>query len=69
MSIAESQGVLGAHPLAEGIETAGVTRALARKLQVEMPIVEAVAAVIAGELSVDDAIVQLMARPLKRELD
>ena len=69
MSIAEGQGVLGAHPLAEGIETAGVTRALARKLQVEMPIVEAVAAVIAGELSVDDAIVQLMARPLKRELD
>jgi glycerol-3-phosphate dehydrogenase (NAD(P)+) len=69
MAIGEGQGVLGPHPLAEGIETAGVARDLARRHQIEMPIVEAVAAIVAGELSVDDAIGRLMARPLRRETD
>ena len=55
------------HPLVEGIETAAVTRDLARRHHVDMPIVEAVAAVLARHVSVDEAIESLMSRPLKRE--
>jgi glycerol-3-phosphate dehydrogenase (NAD(P)+) len=55
------------HPLAEGIATAAVARDLARHHAILMPIVEAVAAVIDGDLSVDAAIEGLMSRPIKRE--
>ncbi|MBN9021175.1 MAG: NAD(P)-dependent glycerol-3-phosphate dehydrogenase [Rhizobiales bacterium] len=53
--------------LVEGIETAFVTRDLARKLHVPMPIVEAVAAVLSRKLTVDAAVEGLMARPIRRE--
>src|SRR6185295_9130650 len=52
------------HPLVEGIATAAVTRALAREHRIEMPIVEAVAAILDGSLTVDAAVAALMARPL-----
>ena len=39
----------------------------ARKLGVETPISEAVAAILAGEVGVDDAILGLLSRPLKAE--
>ena len=55
------------HPLVEGIATAAVTRALAREHRIEMPIVEAVAAILDGSLTVDAAVAALMARPLRRE--
>jgi glycerol-3-phosphate dehydrogenase (NAD(P)+) len=55
------------HPLAEGIATAPVALALARRHRVEAPIIAAVAAILAGELSIDAAIEGLMTRPLKRE--
>lgn len=55
--------------LVEGVPTAFAARDLARRLDVDMPIVEAVAAVLAGDLGVDDAIDGLLARPLKRERD
>jgi glycerol-3-phosphate dehydrogenase (NAD(P)+) len=42
-------------------------RALARKLGVETPICEAVAAILAGEVEVDAAIQGLLSRPLKPE--
>jgi len=57
------------HPLAEGIATAAVARDLARRRGILMPIVEAVAAVLEGTLTVDAAIEGLMTRPLKREAD
>ena len=57
------------HRLAEGIETASVARDLARRHAVLMPIVEAVAAVLEGNLAIDAAIEGLMTRPLKREAD
>jgi glycerol-3-phosphate dehydrogenase (NAD(P)+) len=57
----------GAHPLAEGIETAVVARDLARRHAILMPIVEAVAAILEGALGVDAAIESLMTRPFKRE--
>jgi glycerol-3-phosphate dehydrogenase (NAD(P)+) len=53
--------------LAEGAFTAPVLLDMAREKNVEMPISEAVAAVLAGELSVDDAIESLLTRPLKAE--
>jgi glycerol-3-phosphate dehydrogenase (NAD(P)+) len=66
----QSNASIGAdihHPLVEGVATAAVARDLARRHSVEMPIVEAVAAIIDGRLDVDAAIDGLMSRPLKRE--
>lgn len=57
----------GHHRLAEGVETASVARDLARRHGVETPIVDAVAAILDGDLSIDAALERLMARPLKRE--
>ena len=53
--------------LAEGVFTAPVLLEMARKKNVEMPISGAVAAVIAGKISVDEAIESLLTRPLKSE--
>ena len=53
--------------LAEGAFTAPVLLEMARAKNVEMPISEAVAAVLAGEMMVDAAIESLLTRPLKAE--
>ncbi|MCB1501260.1 MAG: glycerol-3-phosphate dehydrogenase, partial [Bauldia sp.] len=53
--------------LVEGIETARVTRDLARRQHIPMPIVDAVVAVLSRKLTVDAAIEGLMTRPIKRE--
>ncbi|MDB5511660.1 MAG: glycerol-3-phosphate dehydrogenase [Enterovirga sp.] len=53
--------------LAEGAYTADALVALAREAGIEMPIAEAVAAVIAGAKGVDEVVEALMARPLRRE--
>jgi len=53
--------------LAEGIFTAPVLLEIARDKNVEMPISAAVAAVLAGKASVDEAIESLLTRPLKPE--
>jgi glycerol-3-phosphate dehydrogenase (NAD(P)+) len=53
--------------LAEGIFTAPVLLEMAREKNVEMPISIAVAAVLSGKLSVDEAIESLLTRPLKSE--
>jgi glycerol-3-phosphate dehydrogenase (NAD(P)+) len=53
--------------LAEGIFTAPVLLEMARAKNVEMPISVAVAAVLSGKLSVDEAIESLLTRPLKSE--
>jgi glycerol-3-phosphate dehydrogenase (NAD(P)+) len=52
---------------AEGVTSCASVLELARKHGVEMPITEVVAAVIAGELSVRDAVVALMSRSAKPE--
>lgn len=60
--------VLGARTsVTEGVATAPVLRQLARSKGIEMPICEAVAAVIEGEISVDDAILALLMRPVGLE--
>jgi glycerol-3-phosphate dehydrogenase (NAD(P)+) len=53
--------------VAEGVASAPAVRQLARKLGVEVPICEAVAAILAGEAGVDDAIRGLLSRPLREE--
>jgi glycerol-3-phosphate dehydrogenase (NAD(P)+) len=53
--------------VAEGVATAPAVRQLARKLGVTMPISEAIAAILASEVDVDDAIRALLSRPLREE--
>ncbi|MCC6887053.1 MAG: NAD(P)-dependent glycerol-3-phosphate dehydrogenase [Hyphomicrobiales bacterium] len=53
--------------LAEGAATAAVLVGLARNRGVEMPISEAVSAILDGSISVGDAIDSLLSRPLRAE--
>jgi glycerol-3-phosphate dehydrogenase (NAD(P)+) len=63
-----AQALSGKVSVAEGVASAPAVRALSRRLGVEMPICEAVAAVLADETDVDAAILGLLSRPLKLEL-
>jgi glycerol-3-phosphate dehydrogenase (NAD(P)+) len=53
--------------LAEGVFTAPVLLEMARKHAIEMPIATAVAALLEGTLTVEQAIESLLTRPLKAE--
>src|SRR5215510_5537795 len=53
--------------LAEGVFTAPALMEMARAKNVDMPISGAVAAVLAGQMNVDEAIESLLTRPLKSE--
>jgi glycerol-3-phosphate dehydrogenase (NAD(P)+) len=53
--------------VAEGVASAPAVRALSRKLGIETPICEAVAAVLAQEIGIDTAIDGLLSRPLRAE--
>ncbi|MCW5690633.1 MAG: glycerol-3-phosphate dehydrogenase, partial [Pseudolabrys sp.] len=53
--------------LAEGAFTAPVLLEMARDKSIDMPISAAVAAVLAKQLSVDEAIAALLSRPIKAE--
>ena len=55
------------HPLAEGVETAAALVARGRRHGIELPVAEAIADILAGKLSLADAVPRLMARPLKAE--
>ena len=59
----------GRRSVVEGVETAPAVRALAARLGVETPICEAMAAVLAGERGLDEAIGGLLARPLRSEAE
>lgn len=61
------QALFGKLTVAEGVASAPAVRALAAKLDVEVPICEAVAQILAGEAGVDEAILGLLSRPLKTE--
>jgi glycerol-3-phosphate dehydrogenase (NAD(P)+) len=54
-------------PLAEGVTTAPAAQALAHKLGVDAPLIDAVNLVLAGRTRIDRIVAALMARPLKRE--
>ncbi len=59
---------LGSSKLAEGAYTASVLTDMARESQIEMPIADAVTAVLDGSTSVDQAIERLLARPIRAEI-
>jgi len=61
------EGTRRGGPLAEGVFTAGVLVDMAKGRGVEMPIAEAVAAVLDQGLAIDAAIERLLARPLRAE--
>jgi len=61
------QALVGKRSVAEGYESAPAVRELAARLGVEIPICEAVAAVLSGETTVDIVIEGLLSRPLKAE--
>ncbi len=54
-------------PLAEGVATAAIAAELARKRGIDAPIVSAVAAILAGRITVAEVVASLLARPLKSE--
>jgi glycerol-3-phosphate dehydrogenase (NAD(P)+) len=55
--------------VAEGVKTAHSVYNLARRMNVEMPICEAVYQILHEEISPQEAVYQLMTRDLKNELD
>jgi len=61
------QALAGKRSVAEGYESAPAVRELAARAGVEMPICEGVAALLAGEVTVDGLIDALLSRPLKSE--
>ena len=61
------QALEGKLSVAEGVASAPAVRQLARKLGVDTPICEATAAILAGEVGVDEAIRGLLSRPLREE--
>ena len=61
------EALAGKRSVAEGYESAPAVRELAEKTGVDMPISMAVAALLAGETTVDAAIEGLLSRPLKVE--
>ena len=66
MSLEAALASLGG-AVAEGVASAPAVRDLAAKSGVEMPISDAVAAILAGEADLDTAIAGLLSRPLKAE--
>ncbi len=61
--------ILGArNSVTEGVYSAQAVVALAKKHNIEMPIAEAVDAIISGEKSLDKAIIDLLNRPFKSEV-
>ena len=56
-------------PLVEGAHSAQIAAELARRHNVETPIIDVVAAIIGGRLTVADAVAKLLARPLRQETD
>jgi glycerol-3-phosphate dehydrogenase (NAD(P)+) len=62
------QALAGKLSVAEGVASAPAVAALADKLGVDMPICQAVHAILSGDADVDAAIAGLLSRPLKSEV-
>ncbi len=58
---------LEGRPLAEGVPTAAIAAKLASARGIDAPIVAATAAILAGRLTIGEAVAALMTRPLKSE--
>ena len=59
--------IAGGAGLAEGVATTPVAEALAKSLDVEVPLIAAVHAVLSGQADIATVVAGLMSRPLKRE--
>jgi glycerol-3-phosphate dehydrogenase (NAD(P)+) len=62
-----AEALAGKLSVAEGVASAPGVRDLALKLGVGAPICQAMAAILAGQVGVDDAIHDLLSRPLREE--
>ncbi len=60
---------LAGRPLAEGVATAGIAAKIARERGVDAPIISAVAAILAGQITINEAVSALMSRPLRAEAE
>ncbi|MDQ6437785.1 NAD(P)H-dependent glycerol-3-phosphate dehydrogenase [Mesorhizobium sp. LHD-90] len=60
---------LEGRPLAEGVATAAIAARIAAERGVEAPIIAATALILAGKLTIAQAVESLMSRPLKSEAD
>ncbi len=58
---------LSNRPLAEGVATAPIAAELCKKHAIPAPIITAVAALLAGKITIDEAVTALLNRPLKTE--
>ena len=62
------EAVLGSRrSVAEGVYTAAAVTRVAAEQAIDMPISQAVAAIVAGHLTIDAAIDALLSRPLRAE--
>jgi glycerol-3-phosphate dehydrogenase (NAD(P)+) len=66
LALGRGESVEG-RPLAEGVATAKIAAELAQKRDIDAPIVQAVAALLAGRITVQEAVSSLLSRPLKSE--
>ena len=66
IALGRGESLVG-RPLAEGVATAKIAAQEAARLGIEAPIITATAAILAGKLSVKDAVAALLSRPLKSE--
>jgi len=67
IALGRGAGASQGAPLVEGVFTAPVLLELAREHNVDMPIAEAVTAIVDGQLTIDDAIEGLLTRPFRAE--
>jgi glycerol-3-phosphate dehydrogenase (NAD(P)+) len=58
---------LAGRPLAEGVPTAAIAARIAAERGIEAPIISAVAAILEGAVTIQEAVSALMSRPLKNE--
>jgi glycerol-3-phosphate dehydrogenase (NAD(P)+) len=56
-------------PLAEGVPTAAIAARIAAERGIDAPIIAAVAAILEGAVTVNEAVAALMTRPLKNETE
>ncbi|HSO48262.1 MAG TPA: hypothetical protein VLQ68_10065, partial [Rhizobiaceae bacterium] len=55
-------------PLAEGVFTASIAAQIARQHDIDVPVIDAVNAVLEGRIAAAQAVSMLMERPLKPEM-
>jgi glycerol-3-phosphate dehydrogenase (NAD(P)+) len=60
---------LDGRPLAEGVATAGIAARIARERAIDAPIISAVAQILAGRITITEAVSALMSRPLRPEAE